>query len=111
MLRAEYRFPARLAGKQGICEIAAGAFDLRLGERPERDQRGAPGQGIVDLRRGEDVRRACQEELARALLAVDALLDRKQQGGRPLDLVDEDRAGLKSPRRGHLAISLAANGD
>ncbi len=80
-------------GEQRVDDIALPTFDLRLRERPQRDERDPARQRVVDLRRREDVRGARHEEPPGSPRAVDVRLDREQQLGGALDLVDQHRPG------------------
>jgi hypothetical protein len=70
--------------------------DLRLGERPELDPPDPPGQRLRDPRGGENVRRARQQKPPGRRFLVDRLLDRVEEVGGQLDLVDQHRSAQPS---------------
>ena len=66
-------------------------MDLALGERPETRELRAARERILDPAVAQHIRRAREQEPPRGWIPVDGLLDRQQQVGDALDLVDHDR--------------------
>jgi hypothetical protein len=80
-----------LALEEHLDEPLAHPAQLSLRKRPEPVILSPTGQRIRDSRSRQDVRRSREQKLPRALVEVDALLDREQHIRYPLDLVDHDR--------------------
>ena len=81
----------RRASEEPVEDILAPPLDLRLGERPEIEDLDPACQRLVDLRCGEDVRGAGEEKPAGPLIEIDGFLDREQEVGSALHLVDQRR--------------------
>jgi hypothetical protein len=83
----------RLAREHTVDEALAHAFELPLGERPKADVVDAAGKRVGDHRQRDHVGGAGKQELPAVVARVKAHLDRQDQIGRSLDLVDHRRAG------------------
>jgi hypothetical protein len=78
-----------LGRKERIDEVSPRFVDLALRQRPQPDGLHAPGERVLDLARGDDVRRAGEQESPRRAVSIDDVLDGEEQIGRPLGFVDE----------------------
>lgn len=79
-------------------------FELGLREWPQPQQLDASGERLLHLARGQDVRRPGEQEPAGCLIAVNDPLDREDQIGHSLDLVDEHRALEPSEEPGWIGL-------
>jgi hypothetical protein len=64
--------------------------DLALGERPQLERLHLSRQGIGHVPEAEDTCGPGQQEPPRARVRIDDLLDRTQELGDPLNLVDDE---------------------
>jgi hypothetical protein len=64
-------------------------FDFRPSQGQHPNGFHPASEAVSDARQGQHIGRAGQQETARAIIFVDRLLDRQQQIGRALDLVDD----------------------
>ena len=62
-----------------------------LDERRQAQVLRSPGERVGDPRRGQDFRRAGEQELPRSRIVIDAHLNRQEQVGHALDLIDHNR--------------------
>lgn len=74
-----------------VDEALVDVVDLALGERPEREVLNPSRQCVGDGGQRQDVGGAREQELAAGLVGIEASLDRQQQLGYALDLIDRDR--------------------
>lgn len=74
-----------------------------MGERPERMDFHATRQGFRQLGQGQDTGGPGKQEAAGFPRLVDQFLDRQEDLGRPLDLVD-GRAGRKLAQEGQRIV-------
>jgi len=79
--------------EQGIDQVVRRTLDLALGQGLRRQHLHAPGQRLGRLGQHERVGRAGEQEAARHGVAVDLALERGEQPGRRLHLVDHGEAG------------------
>src|SRR5680860_402217 len=91
-----------LAGEQQLEKAFAAPFDLPLREGPQAQHLHAAGERVGDARQAEHVRRAGEDEAAGATVLVDARLDREQQVGRSLHLVNDQRARIAGDEGGRV---------
>jgi hypothetical protein len=94
----------RAPGEELVDDVDLTTVDLALGERPHVDAVDAAREGVLDPSGLEHVRRAGDHETSWRRVLVHGLLEREQQVGDPMDLVDERRPreiGHESGRVAH----------
>src|SRR5690606_1453571 len=78
-------------GEESIDEALPESQDLSHGERPKREDLDAAGERFRERRDDARMRRSGEEEPAGSAMLLDGELDRPEDLGDALDLVDDER--------------------
>jgi hypothetical protein len=81
----------RGGSKQSVHESFLASLDFSLGQRPQRQNLHPPGQRFGDLGQEQDVRGAGQQIAPGSALPVNLDLQRREELGSALDLIEHDR--------------------
>src|SRR5262249_57881211 len=82
------------SGEQQLAEVAPSTEPFRGSERPQFDEYSSTGQRLRQRGHGEKTSGAGQHELPLAVVAINQVLDRQQEGvTTTLDLVDDPGRG------------------